>query len=616
MNALEQQILLAIHSGNFQEAYRLLGLAPKSFLEQGESRALLVELFVQTENWSDLETLIFHLKRNRETQIEAATVSLRSMYEQGNFAAAINVYEEQLKHHEPTLATRLNYAFSLMGMKRIKEAFAVLSNIEIGMAIESESNVYRFIKAVVNLAVVLRNQGYLVAARRYARLLLRDHLRESEWNLLNYLLATPWSGPRFKRNELTLEQPSQSMERIRLGVFREFLKISSIFYPTYPQDNNRENLEEYNKIYRSLTVESNELDAEKKLQSRRLPSPAKIGLYLSEPNRHVSKWLLALFEKMGLKKTEIFIISTNDINGVTFSHRKILLPRADEKILEQAHLIRTLGLDVLIYSDIGMDSRTRIFSQMRLAPIQVCHWGHPVTSGSRAIDYYVSSAAMEPEYPQDGYSEKLISLPSIGIYIKGEWYSHHLLQNKVQRSHGLIVMNALNKMSIEYIESLREIVKHSNKDFRISILKTGQSDIDRFYIGRLKKVVNQSVLSVRDRLSGKAYLDFVGDHSVNADMFFWSGGNTTLDCIFLGVPTLTLPGKTMRSRHTCAINTVCGLEVLNAQDQRDYESKAISLLNNDKDVRDVRAQMQETRLKLIEREDVLEAYQAFVLGLI
>jgi len=99
-------------------------------------------------------------------------------------------------------------------------------------------------------------------------------------------------------------------------------------------------------------------------------------------------------------------------------------------------------------------------------------------------------------------------------------------------------------------------------------------------------------------------------------MFFWSGGNTTLDCIFLGVPTLTLPGKTMRSRHTCAINKVCGLEVLNAQDQRDYESKAVSLLNNDKDVRDVRAQMQETRLKLIEREDVLEAYQAFVLGLI
>ena len=52
----------------------------------------------------------------------------------------------------------------------------------------------------------------------------------------------------------------------------------------------------------------------------------------------------------------------------------------------------------------------------RLAAVQCCSWGHPVTSGFPTIDYFISSDLMEPADAADHYSERLIRLPNLSIY--------------------------------------------------------------------------------------------------------------------------------------------------------------------------------------------------------
>ena len=73
------------------------------------------------------------------------------------------------------------------------------------------------------------------------------------------------------------------------------------------------------------------------------------------------------------------------------------------------------NLDVLIYLDIGMKPIIQILSSLRLAPIQCNTWGHPVTSGFKNIDFYLSGELMEDQNSQRYYSEKLILLPNLGI---------------------------------------------------------------------------------------------------------------------------------------------------------------------------------------------------------
>ena len=50
------------------------------------------------------------------------------------------------------------------------------------------------------------------------------------------------------------------------------------------------------------------------------------------------------------------------------------------------------SLDVLVYPSIGMHQSSYMWAFGRLAPVQVATWGHPVTSGLPAIDYFVSSS--------------------------------------------------------------------------------------------------------------------------------------------------------------------------------------------------------------------------------
>ena len=56
-----------------------------------------------------------------------------------------------------------------------------------------------------------------------------------------------------------------------------------------------------------------------------------------------------------------------------------------------------------------MDKLTIQLASMRLAPIQLCSFGHPETSGLRTIDYYISSELLETTESQSFYSEKLIN---------------------------------------------------------------------------------------------------------------------------------------------------------------------------------------------------------------
>jgi predicted O-linked N-acetylglucosamine transferase (SPINDLY family) len=83
-----------------------------------------------------------------------------------------------------------------------------------------------------------------------------------------------------------------------------------------------------------------------------------------------------------------------------------LLPAARRLIAEQ-------DLDVLLYTDIGMEPVTYSLAFSRLAPAQAAFVGHPLTTGIPTIDYFVSSAWYEPDDADQHYTETLARLNSL-----------------------------------------------------------------------------------------------------------------------------------------------------------------------------------------------------------
>jgi protein O-GlcNAc transferase len=59
------------------------------------------------------------------------------------------------------------------------------------------------------------------------------------------------------------------------------------------------------------------------------------------------------------------------------------------------------------------------------------------------------------------------------------------------------------------------------------------------------------------------------------DTLHWSGGNTSLDALSVGVPIVTLPGEFMRGRQTMAMLQAMGAEELIAGSRNEYVQKAL-----------------------------------------
>lgn len=71
--------------------------------------------------------------------------------------------------------------------------------------------------------------------------------------------------------------------------------------------------------------------------------------------------------------------------------------------------------DILFYPEIGMDPVTYALAALRLAPIQVAGWGHPITTGLPTIDLFISGALLEGADADRHYRERLARLPGTGV---------------------------------------------------------------------------------------------------------------------------------------------------------------------------------------------------------
>jgi protein O-GlcNAc transferase len=71
--------------------------------------------------------------------------------------------------------------------------------------------------------------------------------------------------------------------------------------------------------------------------------------------------------------------------------------------------------DVMFYPEVGMDPAACALAALRLAPLQVAGWGHPVTTGLPSIDLFVSGELLEGTGAERHYREKLIRLPGTGV---------------------------------------------------------------------------------------------------------------------------------------------------------------------------------------------------------
>jgi len=282
-------------------------------------------------------------------------------------------------------------------------------------------------------------------------------------------------------------------------------------------------------------------------------------------------------------------------------------------------IIASQKLDILFYPEIGMDPLIYFLAFSRLAKIQCAGWGHPVTSGIKNIDYYISTADMEPDNAISHYSERLIALNTFISY----FYQPHLKDTHFSRSdfslpdgHWYVCPQSIQKMHPDMDWIFAEILKNDPKGWLI--LYSGK------YPALTQQLKDRMTLNMPDvihrvlflkSMPFEKFLRFLSLCDAVLDVPYFSSGTTTIEAISADIPIVTLPGPFFRNR--LAYGCFKRINVLDtiATSVQQYIALA-NLLACDKGYKGrVEQKIRMNKGALFERQDVIQAYEQLFLKL-
>ena len=256
--------------------------------------------------------------------------------------------------------------------------------------------------------------------------------------------------------------------------------------------------------------------------------------------------------------------------------------------LEQiAETIAGRGLDVLIYPELGMDGRTLTLASLALARVQLCAWGHPVTTGLPSIQSFLSCAAMEPENSASHYSERQILLPRLGTRYLKPARPPARTATELGLPLGGRVLVAQSPFKLLPDNDLRMVaLAHAAPAAQFILFDTFYSGVNDAIRLRLETTfdahdLNPARLHWQPITDRARFLQIAQACDVALDSLGFSGGNTSLDALVMGLPLVTSPGEFMRGRQSGAMLAALGLEHCVVAAEAIAETAAKYLLHRD-----------------------------------
>jgi protein O-GlcNAc transferase len=251
---------------------------------------------------------------------------------------------------------------------------------------------------------------------------------------------------------------------------------------------------------------------------------------------------------------------------------------SDEALAER---IRTDCIDILV--DLSGHTRGhRLLTFARKpAPVQVTAGGHYDTTGMTAIDYLISDCFHTPAGAERYFSEALIRLPHDYICYAPPEYAPAVAPSPLAR-HGYVTFGCFNnlaKVTPEVIALWAKILKAlPGARLRLQTRELGDSATGARYHALFKEAgVATSRIELHGHLPHRQLLEAYGEIDIALDPFPYSGGLTTCEALWMGVPVITLTGNTFAGRHSTSHLSNVGLPELITTTPEAYVATALAL---------------------------------------
>jgi protein O-GlcNAc transferase len=264
---------------------------------------------------------------------------------------------------------------------------------------------------------------------------------------------------------------------------------------------------------------------------------------------------------------------------------------------EVASLIRADQIDILVDLSGHYESQGLLVFAERAAPVQVTYPNYPSTTGVDEIDYILSDRWVCPEAHEDQYTERVHRLDT-GYLSYAPPHCASAIDSQVSQSRSLTfgIFQRATKFNSRFWDAVAKIL--TEREMSRLLIHYGSGELDDTESLMRKKIADglkvRGVSPDRILFAGlrpiEEHLRILAQADVALDTFPYNGQTTTCECLYLGLPVVTLVGDTHVSRVGWQLLARAGLERWAASSVEEYvkialdgtaDKEALGLLRRD-----------------------------------
>jgi len=481
-----------------------------------------------------------------------AQVVLSNLYEsRGDLAAAVIALESALKQRPDWGGVLFNYAVMLWKLRRISEAETALRR---AIAIEPG-----LVPAYGLLGNILRGQARIPEALEVLGVARRLDPGRLDIESTELFVLTCWDEI---SSEALFARHKDFGVRLERAIARRFEPFG------------------------------NSADPERRL---------RVGYVSGNFNFHpVAFFAIPLFERHDRSACEIFCYWTGDaVDDFTRQVQARADVWRDVASMSDAGLAETINRDAIdILVDLSGHSgffRLAVFAQQP-APVQVAWLGYLSTTGMTRIQYRLCDRHTDPPGMTDRFhTEALVRLPD------SQWCYRPVVSIDCSeappfRRNGFVTFGSFSnvlKLSPTVRALWAEILTRL-PDSRIVFAGVPQGPIRDGLIRDFEKAgIAAGRIAILPRVGSADYFRSFNDVDVALDTTPYSGGTTTCDTLWMGVPIVTVPGTRSISRSTASILATLGLSEWIAASPEDYVRLAVRCAEGRETIAELRRTLRE-----------------------
>ena len=497
----------------------------------------------------------------------------------GLFEKLINDYPENL-----SLLRNLTHCYMRLGeFEKAETSIKKVINIK-----PDEPFVYQ------TLVSILKDQDKLEEATLIINQGLKKKLINEKWEIQKnfFFPKIPFNKDEIKNYRQKIDEEIRKILNVNFKTKLDYDKDQIIVPPhvdlSYSDHDNLElnkrSVLAFKKLFKILNDES--------FSKRKIQGKIRIGVISEFFTDHtIGKLYKDLIFSLDKNKFETFIFHSQKTKpGEIFNEFKkkeeegllkneLLTIKLEEKI----NIIKSFELDVIFYPDIGLSAEFYYLALMRLAKYQITTFGHPETTGSKSIDYYLISKNCVNENTQKHYSEKLLLMNYLPMVYPKPIVKKKLSENDLQQKNIYSCPQTLFKIHPDFDQIIFDIIEMDKKAI-VYFIKDRKKVWFKKLVDRFSKnnKYDPSKIIFLDPLNYEDYLLHIGKASVLLDPIYYGAGNSFFESMLFGTPTITLPTDHIKTR--LVLGAYKQMEIIDppiAKNIKNYVDLAVNYANRD-----------------------------------